>query len=209
MDDLKIKAHYQGLFEKEGVSPKSIQWPDRGSQIKRFKILTGIDRDLQSVLDVGCGLGDLGVFLRENEFTGDYVGADIVPEFIDFADKKFAGDDKSTFRLLEPNVADLPTGCDHSIVSGLFNNYRSDSSAFMKRLLGEIFEVSNRGMAFNALSTYVDYKESHLSYADPMEVFDFCKRTLGGFPVLKHDYLLKKGGYPYEFTIFLYKKPGL
>ena len=206
MNEIEIKEHYQNLFAEEGISPKAIQWPDTCSQQKRFEILTSIEVDLGSVLDVGCGLGDLRTFLRERNFDGEYIGIDIVPEFIDFANKQTKQDKKSQFILMDSKNK-LPSGCDYAIVSGMFNNYRSDSLSFMKTYLSDLFSVSNQGIAFNALSTYVDYKEPHLSYVDPLDIFKFCKEELGGFPVLKHNYLLKEDGYPYEFTIFLYKQP--
>jgi hypothetical protein len=60
-------------------------------------------------------------------------------------------------------------------------------------------------LAFNALSTYVDYIDEHLNYLDPAAMLDFCKTELSARTVLRHDYLLKEGVIPYEFTMYVYK----
>ena len=54
-----LKEYYQNLYKKNGDSPKSVQHRSKLDQYKRFQILTShIKRD-QSVVDLGCGLGDL------------------------------------------------------------------------------------------------------------------------------------------------------
>ena len=30
---------------------------------------------------------------------------------------------------------------------------------------------------------------------------------LGGHPVLRHDYVTRPGGFPFEFTMYVYKQP--
>ncbi len=52
-------------------------------------------------------------------------------------------------------------------------------------------------MAFNALTTYSDPEKqrSELYYADPLQLFDYCKRNLSRDVALLHDYEL------FDFTI--------
>lgn len=63
------------------------------------------------------------------------------------------------------------------------------------------------GVAFNALSTYVEYEDESLYYSNPLAVFDYLKREMGVHPILKHNYILSEGRYPYEYTIYAYKNP--
>ncbi len=60
-------------------------------------------------------------------------------------------------------------------------------------------KLSRLGIAFNCLTTYVNWKEDHLYYADPFEFFDFCKRNISRYLCLLHDYPL------YEWTMLVYK----
>ena len=69
----------------------------------------------------------------------------------------------------------------------------------MNNTISNLFEKYYYGLAFNTHSTYVDYKEQHLYYSDPIATFDFCKKSLMPFVTLKHDYTTKPNGYPYEF----------
>ncbi len=56
------------------------------------------------------------------------------------------------------------------------------------------------------MSTYVDYQDPGLFYEDPCLVFDFVKRNLTPFVVLKHDYRIKPDVIPFEFIIYAYKQ---
>lgn len=203
----KLIAHYQGLLDKHGPSAEAVQWADSATQRARFSILAEISDDLGSVLDFGCGLGDLCLHLRKNGFTGAYHGVDIVPDFVAHANAVFQDDDKAQASLIKPGEA-LPTGYDFVLLSGVFNNRMDDNRGFMEDTLRAMWDAAEKGIAFNAMSTWVDFQDDALWYVDPSEVFAFCKEELGGHPVLRHDYALRDGGYPFEFAVYVRKSPG-
>ena len=62
-------------------------------------------------------------------------------------------------------------------------------------------DVSLKGFAFNVLTLYSDVEKRRfdLHYADPLALFDHCKRYYSRFVTLLHDYPL------YEFTILVRK----
>jgi hypothetical protein len=82
-----------------------------------------------------------------------------------------------------------------------------DNWGFMTTTLRRMYAAARRGIAFNAMTSHVDYRDPELFYVDPMQVFAFCKAELGGHPVLRHDYVTRPGGFPYEFAIYVYKSP--
>ncbi|MFT5896279.1 MAG: SAM-dependent methyltransferase [bacterium] len=198
-------AHYQSLLKTHGDSAQSLQYRDSESQFARFKILSEIANPLDSVLDVGCGLAHLYHYLKSTGFTGNYLGVDIVPEFTAMASQNLK-DDKCANVVLGSGLEPLPSGMDYVMLSGVFNNKMDDNQGFMHSTLERMFNAAEKGISFNAMSSYVDYKDEELYYVDPMDIFAFCKTKLGGHPVLRHDYVVSKDGYPFEFAMYVYKQ---
>lgn len=206
MNSEAIVKHYQELYRKYGNAPESVQWADEGTQYKRFEILSKISTNISSVLDVGCGLGDFYKHLRSAGFNGKYFGVDIVPEFVQECKALFGNDENAKASLVRLDGG-LPLGYDYVFASGIFNNKRSDNFEFMQSTIGDMISVAKKGVAFNALSIYVDYEAEDLYYSDPLVVFDYLKREMGVHPVLKHDYVLSENRFPYEYTMYVHKYP--
>lgn len=198
--------HYQALLAEHGAGPNAVQWADAETQVARFAVLAGVDPDMRSVLDVGCGLADFYHFLRARGSGARYQGVDIVPDFVGLAQKALADDARADAALIGADD-DLPGGCDYAILSGVFNNRMDDNWGFMTQTLHRMWAAVDKGIAFNAMTSHVDYHDEGLWYVDPMQVFAFCKRELGGHPILRHDYTLRDGGFPFEFAIYVYKEP--
>lgn len=198
---------YREKLEIHGPGPEAVQYADRGSQFARFAILADVDPDMTSVLDVGCGLGDFCHYLRARGNSARYHGVEIVPEFVDLANTSFAEDASAQATVLDAETGELPTGYEFAVLSGVFNNAMKDNWGFMTRMLDRMWAAADRGIAFNAMSTYVDYRDPDLYYVDPMAVFAYCKTELGGHPVLRHDYTVRSGGFPFEFVVYVYKSP--
>jgi len=201
-----LVAHYQSLLAMHGHSPKALQWANEHSQRSRFSILADVATPLTSVLDVGCGLADLYQFLKAKGFDGRYLGVDIVPEFVLHSQKTLHHDKKASARLIR-NCEQLPKGYDYVVASGIFNNKRNQNAAFMREMLKAMYDVAGKGIAFNAMSRFVTYRDENLYYTDPLQIFRFCKNVLGGHPVLRHEYSLSKEGFPFEYAMYVYKKP--
>jgi hypothetical protein len=68
-----------------------------------------------------------------------------------------------------------------------------------------MFNACTKGIALNAMSTYVDFQADNLYYTDPLEIFDYCKRNLSRKVTLRHDYLVKENSIPFEYCIYVYK----
>ena len=206
MSSQELISHYQSLLAEHGPCSKAVQWADDKTQRKRFEVLSEISESMESVLDVGCGLGHYYTFLRNTGRECVYEGVDIVPEFIDIANQMMSGDISGNAVLIDTD-GDLPKGHDFGILSGAFNNAMDDNWGFMTSMLRKMYGAANKGIAFNALTSHVDYVDDGLFYVDPTRVIDFCKIELGGHPILRHDYTLRPNGFPFEFSVYVYKKP--
>jgi len=202
-DILHLSRHYSGLLARHGDSPQAVQWADAATQENRMCILTEVgDLREAKVLDFGCGTGHLLSFLRENiGFHGEYVGYDISKEMVATCRQKFSG---VRFEALDVLTQGIPEDFDYVLINGVFNNLLSDNWGFMTALLSRLFPHVRRGMVFNALSSYVDYKSPGLFYVNPERVFRYCKEMLSPCVTLRHDYQIKLGIVPFEFTVYVY-----
>lgn len=165
-------------------------------------ILTEIaDLRLAKVLDFGCGTGYLLDVLRRQGFSGEYVGYDLVAEALDVAQAKHPD---ARFELRDILRDGMTERFDYILLNGVFNNAMSDNWSFMTTTLQALFAQVDGGLAFNALSTYVDYLDDGLFYVEPEQVFRFCKEELSPRVVLRHDYEVRSGSLPFEFTVYVY-----
>jgi SAM-dependent methyltransferase len=209
MDNEKLVLHYQELLSKHGNTAKTLQHFDEYSQGERFRILTSvIDVMSFSVLDVGCGLGHLASFLNNTKKKFNYLGTDIVPEFVSLSKENFKSYPNIQFEHKDVFETDQMNGdnlYDYVIMCGIFNNKMDDNWIFLTEALQKAYKMANKAVAVNLLSTYVDYQDKDLYYCDPLQIFDYCKKSVSKKVSLRHDYIVKKGSVPYEYTIYLYK----
>jgi SAM-dependent methyltransferase len=203
-DLLNIQKHYSKLVHKYGDSAPGVQWRDRETQERRLEILTEVgDVRFAKVLDFGCGVGHLLSFMRNQfGFKGEYIGYDLSAAMIAAAINKFPD---AKFEQRDVLAEGLSEDFDYILISGVFNNRVSDGWGLMTKLLSTLFPHARKAMAFNALSSYVDYCDSELFYVEPERVFHFCKEHLSPCVSLRHDYLIKAGVVPFEFSVYIYQ----
>ena len=215
----QIKQHYQSLYDKHGRDHNAVQYSSATSQHRRFDILLDIatpiycgeDASIASIADIGCGLGDILPDIRHRFGNIDYHGFDFVDGFLRDASARFENDKHAHFHPLDITQQEIPVACDLVVLSGMLNNAMPNDSSlsnsdFTRLTLTKMFSACQKGIAFNGLSTYVDYQDDHLYYQDPLEVFDFCKRHLSPYVTLRHDYDVKDNSIPFEFTVYVLKK---
>lgn len=169
-------------------------------RFSRLLVVVGGDQDV-SLNDYGCGYGALFDYLGPARDRLSYVGFDISEPMIAAARARHA----DVPRCLFTSDAGTLRPADYSVASGIFNVKLSHSvDAWLEYVLGTLATLdalSLRGFAFNMLSTYSDppRRRDDLFYADPLQMFDLCKRRFSSRVALLHDYPL------YEFTMIVRK----
>jgi SAM-dependent methyltransferase len=198
-----VRRLYVESLHEHGTTSKAVGWKDEAEQQLRFDKLAGIvdgQAGSLTVNDLGCGYGAMFEYLArrfDQRLTG-YLGIDISEEMIAAARARVT-DARATFAQ-ETVLAD---DADYTFVSGTFNVKMNASHDRWTELIETTLEQaaarSRKGLAFNLLSTYVDWRVDHLYYGDPRHFFDFCRRRLSRYVTLLHDYPL------YEWTILVHK----
>ena len=195
--DEKLAAieRYNERLKKYGYDPRTLGWL-KGRQPVRFKVLSEIgDLNGCSILDVGCGFGDLYGFLIKRGLNIAYTGIDINSNLIEIARKKYPD---ACFEIKDILIDEINQKFDYILLSGVFNFKLSDNKTFIQNMLKKMFELCNKGVAADFMSTYVDFKNADAYYASPEQIFSFCK-ALSRRVVLRHDYM------PFEFCVHVYK----
>jgi len=203
-DFARLAEHYDALGRQHGDSPAAVQQSSVETQDRRLAILAEIGPMADaSVLDFGCGTGRLLDVLRASVgFHGRYTGYDVSEELLRIARGKHPD---AAFERRDIFAEGVGGEFDYALVSGVFNNRISDNRRFIAAALTALFAGVRKGLAFNALSTYVDYHDEGLYYADPGELFRWCKEQLSPAVTLRHDYEIKPGVVPFEFTIYVHR----
>ena len=188
---------YADRLERLGTTVQALGWRDRAQQYLRFEILANIDDlDGKSVLDVGCGFGDLLAYLMDAGKRIEYTGIDISPDMVSEAQSRYPS---ARFECLDLSQQKVEGQFDYVVESGVFNHKVHDNEQFVRDMLSAMFDHCSLGVAANMMTSHVDYRDEYLHYYDPGEILEYT-RQLSRYAVIRHDYPL------YEFTLFVYKQ---
>ena len=190
---------YRASHAMHGDSPSAVMWP-KGRQDLRFRALTKhVDPDSPcTILDYGCGLAHLRDYLLAHGYRATYLGADIVPEFVEAGRQKHP---ESTF-ILVTGDGDTGTKVDHVVASGTFNIVEGDRDSHWSAVRGalvRLFERCASSLAVNFMTDQVDFQQDGAFHVSPAEVADFVSHALSRRFTLDHSYM------PYEFTVVVHR----
>lgn len=198
----KVKARvtgYQKSFEKYGVSPKSLKWASKRAAKQRYEqIVADIDFEGKSILDVGCGFGDIIPRISAKAKRFDYTGIDVTPEFIGEAKKLYFG---HKFIVGNYFAKPLKENFDVVISSGALNLNVRDNLDFRKKAIKTMFKHAKEVFVFNMAGRYPQPKTSSKSnvwFANPLEILEYCL-GLTKKVILRHHYHSR------DFTIVMFK----
>ena len=105
------------MGESGDSSVEALGWRGDISQLKRFELLAGIgDLNGCSLLDVGCGHGDLKGFFDRMYSSYTYIGIDHMPEFIEMAKSRYGGFANTHFFQADFATAQFPQA-DYAVAS--------------------------------------------------------------------------------------------
>lgn len=200
--DRRVFAYYREFLSHPDDARK-VAWRTRFDQELRFEnLLEAVDEADTglSILDVGCGLGDLYSWLRATGREGDYLGVDIVPEMIEAARARHPA---ARFEVCDVLVKPPEQTFDLVVCSGGLTVRTPEHERFVLAMIDRMLALSHGAVAINFQSTRafavnpLAERDPDLFHADPLALYAACRERCR-WTVLREDML------PTDLTIYLY-----
>ncbi|NOY79761.1 MAG: class I SAM-dependent methyltransferase [Kiritimatiellaeota bacterium] len=189
----RIRAHYEPRIAPERENFDVLDWGSRADQFRRFQVMVDavqgnarprqitrrsrrdarsvrrLDLNTSTLLDVGCGLADLGAFLQTRAPACRYVGVDLTPGILAEARRRSA-----VCRLVLADVFEAAPfrgkAFDLVTCSGVFNLKLGNNDQFVTRALDALFSLAGKCVVANFLHHRTRRKYPHCYYYDPEQV---------------------------------------
>ncbi len=151
----------------------ALGWKAEESQTLRFEVIAdAMELSRRSVLDVGCGHGDLRAFLGDRYDDFSYIGLEHVPEFVHAARERYGAMARTWFHECDVGAVNLP-GVHYVVASGTLN-YRCEDDDFHRHMIRRMFDAAEVTLIFNFLVAKRFPDHPLLRAHDPDELVAFC-----------------------------------
>ncbi len=195
-----IHRHYEPRILPGRENFDVLDWGDAGAQRKRFGVLVDhVPLAGKTLLDVGCGLGDLWAYLKERDVDVQYTGVDLIEKMIAAARRQH---DDAAFVCGDIFAGEPPKigTVDVVFCSGAMNLELGNNREFLPLAMRRMLDLAREAVVVNLLHvrTPEPDKYDHCAYYDPADVL----AGLADLPCDAHvvdDYL------PNDFTVICRK----
>ncbi len=192
----RIQSFYQESFQKFGDrDARSVRWGNLTDQQKRFAVLSQVTAlSGKSVLDVGCGLGDLYKYFLQQGIEVEYTGIDIVREFVEAAQSRFP-----QANFMHQDIFDIDQRFDIVMCSGGLSFKVKDNLSYYQGMIKTMYGLAKQAVSFNMLDNRIHSDDDIYAAYSPIDIADFC-HTIAPRVQVVTDYL------PQDFTMYMYKR---
>lgn len=195
-NERRIASYFNALVAQHGFTAAGLDTSSSAALEVRYRAIGDlIDFTGLSVLEVGCGFGDLGAYLTRRFHGVEYRGIDISEAVVEGARKLHPELD---VQLLPLAAVPVEPGYDVVLASGVFYILGSDADEKMREMLLQMWSRARLGIAFTALSSWSDRRTATEHFADPVRTIEWA-RSLSRSIVFRHDY------HPGDFAMFVRK----
>lgn len=201
-----LGQHYAATFDKHGATAKGVDWGPAADVTLRYeKMLDVLEPGIAaqrtvSLLDVGCGYGGLLEHAQGRGIALDYTGIDMAENMIAHARASFP---PAAFHAGDVLALAGSRQFDYVVCNGILTQKLLTSimamNVYAQRLMRKMFDLCQRGVAFNIMSNQVNFMAENLYYRSPVEVLSFALSELTRKVRIDHAYRL------YEYTVYLYR----
>ncbi len=206
LDYSLIYKHYEETLEKHGPNFKGMDWPNENDLFKRFDALIQLiplSEFEVSLLDLGCGIGLLIDFLTKKGYFDRfiYTGIDISEKMINYALNRYPDISFKKNDILKTPLKS--ESYDYVLMNGLLTEKISlnhkEMVLFAQEIITAAYKTSRKGIAFNVMSSHVDWTRPDLFHWPLDDVVSFLVKKLSRNIVINMNYGL------YEYIVYLYK----
>ena len=198
-DKTRVNEFHAAKIERWGPQdPKAVGYFNAATQEARFEVIARLfNFDDKTVLDVGCGNGQLKKHLSERYKNFIYMGIDQQAEFITYAKNKYKNDKQCEFILGDFSTMQPPQA-DVVVCSGALS-YRCDEPGYYSRCIQKLFSCARDAFIFNVLDRSMIAPDEHIICHDVSKVAAFCQTLTQRDIVFVTKYI------PYDVTFMLTK----
>ena len=194
-----VRIKYQKAFDEHGPTVSALFFP-KGRQDERFTSLCQrLPANDFSLLDYGCGFGDLCGFLQRHYLNFSYTGVDLVPEFIAEASQRYPIAKFST--IVSPT--EIVENFDYVLAAGVFNLLYNNDPKIHQTLVFEtlslLFKRANKALMINFMTDRVDFQQPGSYHQNVIELYTFASQNLSPRLLLDQSYM------PYEYSLLIFK----
>ncbi len=166
----KIKKYYEENNVEGYPDYYILGWESEAAQELRFKQLVGdIDLNGKTILDVGCGTGNLLEYISRQFKTFNYTGSDVLPHMIQRAGEKKLDGKFICMDLFKSNPYGNKT-FDVVFSSGIFNLNLENNQEFLMDAVDIFQNLAREAVSFNLLWDKSKDKDPKYFYFSPEEV---------------------------------------
>lgn len=200
IDRATILHYHRHRIAQFGTGIRALGWRGEPSQHKRFEVIAAAaDFTGATVLDVGCGQGDLKAYLDERFDGVRYLGVDQMPEFIAAARERYAQCPRTALYCADFSTVPLPVS-DVVVASGALG-YRCAEPDFHFHMIRRMWAVCAGVLVFNCLDARGFAAHPLLVGRDVDDVMGLC-RSLAAEVELVQGYLED------DFTVVMRRSTG-
>lgn len=166
----KIQKYYEEKMGKGLPDYGILGWESEDAQRMRFDVLiSSVKLDGKSLLDIGCGMGNLLEYLGYRKIPVKYTGVDILQSMISYAQCKKLDGEFCCIDIFENDIFDKKS-FDVVYASGIFNLDLGNNREFLLKALKTMLELSREAIVFNLLHKDSPGREDKYYYYDPEEI---------------------------------------
>ena len=176
-------------------SPEMVGFDSEEQQLEIYEYATEDIEPNESVLDVGCGRGDMYRYLYERDGqVPKYRGIDINEPLINAGLEKYAPDiDLEHKNWFDKDITASTWCINVGSLCARYDSSKLDNMALVQKTIDKMMSMSKVGCVLVLFSSYMpeDQKEDDYIITDPKVVFDYVMKKYGedtGNVILDHSY---------------------
>jgi cyclopropane fatty-acyl-phospholipid synthase-like methyltransferase len=173
-------------------------WESQEDQDRHFDLLTSSIpwQNGGSILDIGCGQGDLYRLVKERNKDMHYTGIDVSPLMVCNANSRYPDGNFACIDFLSDAFPDIKYT--YVLAIGAFNLKVSDQKNYIERCISRMLKHATAGVMFCLTSDKGDSsgRYEQIYYYQPSEVLSYCLS-------LTPKVIINHGSLPHEMAVYM------